>query len=303
LRKRPPSGYYGVTRNRNRWHAQITTDGKQHNLGTFATKEEAALVYDRSVRQCTEHKPLNFDTLVQAEHAAVEAKAKFIHMSRASQPNRQRPTSGFCGVKASGKGWKAKITINNQNHYLGRFELKEEAALAYDRAVMQLREPRALNYHSAEIGEQAVLLARAQRKKQMLERQWQGQLRQHQHQHQHALQQQPLPQQPLPQHEMHLIQLMQPIGSQQVIVPAVLKGLEKPDIADIKAGRNEMDKPKEPTEPELTRLLIDHLQQQLQELNQGKEEEPVEPLLPLDQLERRLQELRKQQHQLLSEQR
>ena len=35
------SGYKGVTRNGNRWHAQIWVKRKATNLGTYATKEEA----------------------------------------------------------------------------------------------------------------------------------------------------------------------------------------------------------------------------------------------------------------------
>jgi hypothetical protein len=306
LRKRPSSGYYGVTTNRNRWHAQITTGGKQHNLGTFGTREEAALAYDRSARKCIERKLLNFATLELAEQAVIEAKAIY----RTSQSNRQRPASGFYGVRASGKGWKAKIAINKRIHYLGRFDLKEEAALAYDRVAVQSREPRALNYDSALAGEQAVLLARGQREKETLEREemWREQLRQQQLQiqqmQQQLFQQQPFPQQRFPQlphthYSPIIIDISQQHEPQQTIAPAVLKGLEKTDIS----GRN---KPKDANEQESTRLLIDQLQklQQLQELNEEGEKEPERPLQPLDQLERQLQELRKQQQQqqLLNEQ-
>jgi hypothetical protein len=34
-----------------RWQAQIRYNGKQHSLGGFDTKEEAALEYDRAARQ------------------------------------------------------------------------------------------------------------------------------------------------------------------------------------------------------------------------------------------------------------
>jgi hypothetical protein len=45
LKPRPPSGFYGVYTKGKRWTAQIHYDSKKHNLGTFDTKQEAALAY------------------------------------------------------------------------------------------------------------------------------------------------------------------------------------------------------------------------------------------------------------------
>jgi hypothetical protein len=36
--------------------------GKNHHLGTFDTKQEAALTDDREARQCGEEKPLNYES-------------------------------------------------------------------------------------------------------------------------------------------------------------------------------------------------------------------------------------------------
>jgi hypothetical protein len=73
-RKHPASGFYGVTTNGNRWQAQINYDGKRHCLGTFGTKQEAALAYDREARQCGTDKALNYESIAAAEAAAVAAQ-------------------------------------------------------------------------------------------------------------------------------------------------------------------------------------------------------------------------------------
>jgi hypothetical protein len=61
-RARPASGFYGVKANGKRWQAQISYDSKQHSLGSFATKQEAALAYDREARRCPETKLLNYES-------------------------------------------------------------------------------------------------------------------------------------------------------------------------------------------------------------------------------------------------
>jgi hypothetical protein len=48
-------------------------DSKQHYLGTFDTKQEAALAYNREARQCGEDKPLNYESIAAAEEAAAAA--------------------------------------------------------------------------------------------------------------------------------------------------------------------------------------------------------------------------------------
>jgi hypothetical protein len=72
-RPRPPSGFYGVAAKGKRWQARIGYDGKTHCLGTFHTKQEAALAYDRAARQCGEDKPLNYESIEAAEEAAAVA--------------------------------------------------------------------------------------------------------------------------------------------------------------------------------------------------------------------------------------
>jgi hypothetical protein len=63
--------FRGVFANRKRWGAQIYHGGKNHHIGCFATKQEAALAYDTAAR---EHdggkKKMNYVSIEAAEEAA-----------------------------------------------------------------------------------------------------------------------------------------------------------------------------------------------------------------------------------------
>jgi hypothetical protein len=157
IRDPPASGYYGVYASGKRWQVRVfAADGQRDVLGSFSTKEEAAFVYDRAARQCTyEEKPLNYKTLEEGEEAAEEAKRQ-----PQAQP-KARSASGFYGVTAAGKRWRAQIRHGGKKQNLGRFDTKEEAAVAYDSAVRQCGdEKKPLNYKTAEAAEEAVKQAR-----------------------------------------------------------------------------------------------------------------------------------------------
>jgi hypothetical protein len=155
---RPPSGLYGVSASRKRWQARITNGSSRHNLGTFDTKQEAALAYDRKARQCGEDKLLNYESIKAAEDAAVQAQAEHILMhdmcAGPKQP-RPRPASGFYGVSANRNRWEATINYGGKKYNLGSFSTKQEAALAYDRKVRQCGKDKPLNYESRAGAEEA----------------------------------------------------------------------------------------------------------------------------------------------------
>jgi hypothetical protein len=162
---RPPSGFYGVYADRKRWAAQINYDSKRHHLGTFDTKQEAALAYEREARQCGEDKLLNYESIKAAEEAAVQSQAEHIlvhDMCAGSQQPKPRPASGFYGVSASGKRWTAQICYDSKVHYLGKFGTKQEAALAYDREARQCREDKLLNYENINAGKEAAVQSQAE---------------------------------------------------------------------------------------------------------------------------------------------
>jgi hypothetical protein len=150
-RPRPPSGYFGVRASGKRWKAEICYGGKRHNFGTFDTKQEAALAYDRAAKACGEAKPLNYGSTKAAEEAAAETHASHIPAHGSLQPKPQI-APGYYGVRASGKRWQAEISYGGKTHYVGNFDTKQEAALAYDRAAKARGEERPLNYESIEAG-------------------------------------------------------------------------------------------------------------------------------------------------------
>jgi hypothetical protein len=149
-----------VRANGKRWIAQIYYGSKYHYLGSFDTKQEAALAYDSEARQCGEDKPLNYESIKAAEEAAAQAQAKHA-LTHPNQP-KPRPASGFYGVRASGKRWKPYISYDNKQHSFGTFDTKQEAALAYDREARQCGEDKPLNYESIKAAEEAATLAQAE---------------------------------------------------------------------------------------------------------------------------------------------
>ena len=112
-------------------------------LGVYTTKEEAALAYNE---------------------AAIQYHGEFAYLNEITWPNGGRPNedqlrrireyqphwgrsrririsnkSGYRGVsrQRQTRKWRAAIGVNGKHIYLGLYETKEEAAVAYDEAALK----------------------------------------------------------------------------------------------------------------------------------------------------------------------
>ena len=61
------------------------------------------------------------------------AEASISKKRKRGNPNQK---TGLIGVSKNGKKYKAKIKYGGTEHYLGRFDTKEQAGMAYDRFVI-----------------------------------------------------------------------------------------------------------------------------------------------------------------------
>ena len=135
LTSRNTSGYNGVSKNGPRFQTRIRIDGKKIYLGTYDTSKEAALAFDQAV---TQHKlpssKLNFPDGLPIDD---EEDYEEIMNPKKKRRLRSNNTTGFTGVSKVGQSFVAQIYFDGKNRSLGRYDTPKEAALAYDRAVVQ----------------------------------------------------------------------------------------------------------------------------------------------------------------------
>jgi hypothetical protein len=78
-------------------------------------------------------------------------------------------------VQVSKKRWKSRITYDGKQYNLGRFDTKQEAALAYDREARQCGKGKPLNYDSIKAAAEAVQVEEQQQQEEQQRRQQQQQ--------------------------------------------------------------------------------------------------------------------------------
>lgn len=127
------TGFTGVhyVKKTGKWLAEIHAAGSQRYLGQFDTPELAARAYDSAaLHQFGEFARLNFPA-----DAKPEAPRRCVH-------NRHgyRGVSYYAHYRGESK-WRAVITVKGKTTSLGYYPTIEEAARAYDRAVLEHRGP------------------------------------------------------------------------------------------------------------------------------------------------------------------
>jgi len=129
----------GVIKSRMRFMAQIKIDGTIKNLGTHDTPQEAALAFDRTVVQ---HKllpssNLNFSNGLPSNNEDDNATTNATTNPKKKRRLHTNNTSGYTGVYKNRKKFQARIFFDSTTKSLGTYDTAKEAALAYDRAIIQ----------------------------------------------------------------------------------------------------------------------------------------------------------------------
>jgi len=134
--------YDGVRRlDGKHWTARLRVDGVSRWLGTWPTAEAAAIAYDRAVLKYHGKTALRNFPELRSKPADVEQL-----QAEARQERGVRAKSGYLGVSARGtnKSWAATIRVDGKYERLGSWASAEEAAEAYDQAVLMYRGEKAI---------------------------------------------------------------------------------------------------------------------------------------------------------------
>lgn len=122
------SEYRGVeyVKKTNKWNSRIQLNNKRIFIGQFFTEEDAAIAQDIYIIRNGIDRKLNFPSN---------------DYSQATMPaTNQRKKSNYIGVsppKREGGGWIAKLSVDGKTIHLGMFETELDAALAYNKYVIE----------------------------------------------------------------------------------------------------------------------------------------------------------------------
>jgi len=111
------TGLIGVRKNRKKYIAEITYGGTKHHLGTFDTKEQAGIAYDRFVVDKSTEEisfTLNYPTMTDPEREEALKVEEPVQQKRGNS----NQTTGLIGVRKDRKKYKASINYGGTNKHL-----------------------------------------------------------------------------------------------------------------------------------------------------------------------------------------
>jgi phage tail tube protein FII len=142
--KEGASKYAGVYFNKtmNKWHAQITFEGKTRRIGNYEKEEVAAIDYARAVFKYKGQGKLDKAREQKMSAYAIDLKDVPPQLPiLKSEGNIKGGTSKYVGVNFDKvvKKWKAIISIDRKLRHIGYYENEEDAAADYARAVFKFK--------------------------------------------------------------------------------------------------------------------------------------------------------------------
>ena len=130
------TGFFGITKNGDRYQGIICINGTSKYLGRFDTAKEAAVAYDNAAVSIGRPiSSLNFPKNVPENY--VPAKMN---------PSKKTNMVGYRGVSKNYQRYRADIFIDGKRIYLGTFDNAIDAAMAYDTASIEVGRERVLNF-------------------------------------------------------------------------------------------------------------------------------------------------------------
>eukprot|EP00984_Skeletonema_dohrnii_P010273 scaffold3999_cov138-Skeletonema_dohrnii-CCMP3373.AAC.8 len=140
------SKYTGVyfRKETNQWHAQITVEGKQCQIGSYDNEEEAAVDYARALfkhkGQGALEKAMKLNSFV-VDLTGVPPKSPIPKSAGRIKEGMKEGASKYAGVyfKKEIKKWEARILVDGKRRSIGYYESEEDAAVDYARAIFKYK--------------------------------------------------------------------------------------------------------------------------------------------------------------------